>query len=120
LLIGGGGRDLFVFESSRVFNTNDFGIDQITDFKKRDKIVLDRTSFGEITVQEITFVKDDLSAETSAGKIAYSQETGNLFFNANGSQAGFGAGGQFAKVDSDNNPLTAAPILAIGNFQFVA
>jgi serralysin len=120
LLTGGGARDLFVFESTDLFNSDDFGIDQITDFKKGDKIVLDRTPFGEITLQQIAIVKDDQAAETSAGQIAYSLATGGLFFNANGSESGFGTGGQFAQVDSDNNPLTTAPVLTIGSFQIVA
>jgi hypothetical protein len=120
LLTGGGARDLFVFESSRLFDAADFGIDQITDFKKGDRIILDRTSFGEITLQQIVMVEDDTAAAISGGQIAYSQATGNLFFNANGSEAGFGTGGQFARVDSDNNPLTAAPGLTIANFQIVA
>jgi serralysin len=119
LLTGGGGRDLFVFESSRLFEADDFGIDQITDFKTGDKIVLDRTTFGALTLEQIVIVKDDLSAAAS-GQIAYSQATGSLFFDANGSAAGFGRGGQFARVDSDNNPLTAAPLLTIANFQIVA
>jgi serralysin len=120
LLTGGGARDLFVFESSRLFNADDFGIDQITDFKKGDKIVLDRTTFGSITLQQIVIVQDDTFAETSGGQIAYSQATGHLFFNANGSEAGFGTGGQFARVDSDLNPLTSAPLLTIASFQIVA
>jgi serralysin len=120
MLTGGGARDLFVFESSRLFAAADFGIDQITDFKKGDKIILDRTSFGEITVQQIVMVADDAAAAISGGQIAYSQATGSLFFNANGSESGFGTGGQFARVDSDNNPLTAAPGLTIADFQIVA
>jgi serralysin len=120
LLTGGGARDLFVFESSRLFNADDFGIDQITDFKKGDKIILDRTTFGAITLQQIIIVKDDTSAETIGGQIAYSQATGSLFFDTNGLEAGFGTGGQFARVDSNNNPLTAAPLLTIASFQVVA
>lgn len=120
VLTGGGGGDLFVFGSSRAFNIDDLGIDQITDFRKGDKIVLDRTTFGSLTSQQIAIAKDDQAAETSDGKIAYSQATGKLFFNSNGLAAGFGAGGQFALVDSDKNLLTLAPRLAIADFQIVA
>jgi serralysin len=119
-LTGGGARDLFVFDSGREFVMTDLGVDTIHDFKKGDKIVLDRTTFGMVTADQITVVEDDEAAAVSDGMIVYNKTTGGLFFNANGMEAGFGVGGQFAIVDNDKNALTPAPVLSGRDFQIVA
>jgi Ca2+-binding RTX toxin-like protein len=113
-LQGGAGRDSFVFNSNRAFNTADLGVDRILDFVRgSDRIVLDQTTFGTINTSQIAIVADDAIAATSAGLITYSRATGNLFFNQNGAAAGFGTGGQFATVQ--NNPA-----LTVTDFQIVA
>jgi hypothetical protein len=43
-------------------------------------------------------VATDALAAVSDAFITYSSSTGNLFYNANGTAAGFGTGGQFAKL----------------------
>jgi hypothetical protein len=119
-LSGGAGNDSFVFASDRRFNINDFGLDQITDFERgNDKIVLDRTSFGKISAGSIGFVNRDGLAAKSSKQIVYSRGSGRLFYNSNGAANGFGKGGAFAVIDSDNNAATAAPILRASDFQFV-
>jgi Ca2+-binding RTX toxin-like protein len=113
-LQGGNGRDSFVFNSDRAFNTADLGVDRILDFVRgSDRIVLDQTTFGAINTSQIAIVADDAVAATSAGAITYSRATGNLFFNQNGAISGFGTGGQFATVQ--NNPA-----LTVNDFQIVA
>jgi len=120
-LTGGSGQDSFKFNSDRAFQRADLGVDSITDFVRgTDKIVLDQTTFGAITANQIAVVNNDAAADISARAVVYSRGTGRLFFNANGSAAGFGTGGQFAVVDSDNNASTAAPVLAGSDFQIVA
>jgi Ca2+-binding RTX toxin-like protein len=120
LMTGGDGTDSFVFDSGRTFATADFGIDRIVDFAKgTDKVVLDKTSFGAISSTQIGVVRRDGLANTSSKQIVYSRGTGKLFFNPNGSASGFGKGGAFAIVDSDNNSSTAAPVLAASDFQIV-
>ena len=120
-LTGGADRDLFLFASNRSFVSSDFGSDQVTDFVRgTDKIVLDKTSFGNITSSQIAIVSRDSLAATSGRKIVYSRDTGHLFFNANGSSSGFGRGALFATIDSDNNASTAAPALTSSDFQIVA
>lgn len=119
-LTGGAGRDSFKFNSERAFQTADLGVDRITDFVRgTDKIVLDKTTFGAISSKQIAIVDTDAAADQSARAIVYSRGSGKLFFNQNGSAGGFGTGGQFALVDSDNNAATAAPALTTSNFQIV-
>ncbi|WAL58803.1 CAP domain-containing protein [Thermocoleostomius sinensis] len=120
-LIGGRGRDSFKFNSEAAFRTTDLGIDTIVDFTRgTDKIVLDQTTFGAITSNQIAIVANDAGLATSNAAIVYSRGSGKLVFNQNGSAAGFGTGGQFAIVDSDNNAATAPPALTRSDFQIVA
>lgn len=113
-LRGGSGLDSFVFNSNRAFNTADLGVDRILDFVRgSDRIVLDQTTFGTISAAQIAIVADDAIAATNAGLITYSRATGNLFFNQNGTAAGFGTGGQFAVVQGN-------PALTVSDFQIVA
>ncbi|MGB3513781.1 MAG: Ig-like domain-containing protein, partial [Microcoleaceae cyanobacterium] len=118
-LVGGGSIDRFIFNTNQEFQTEDVGIDEITDFSQtqEDIILLDQTTFSAINSQsgegfsiatEFATVTDDELAETSDAVIVYS-ENGNLFYNPNGSEAGFGSGGQFAT-------LTNTPVLEAGDF----
>ena len=104
MLVGGTGSDDFVFDLSSV-NTNinvlfpgySAGIDTINDFVSGvDKIVLD-TSYTPF-VGAAAVVANDALAPTSSALIVYSAATGNLFYNQNGSMAGFGTGNQFATL----------------------
>jgi uncharacterized protein YkwD len=120
-LTGGGDGDSFVFNTRKSFQTADIGIDRITDFVRgTDKIVLDQTTFGAISSSQIAIVSTDAAADDSTRAIVYSRGSGKLYFNRNGSSAGFGTGGQFAVIDSDNNSSTAAPALSASDFQIVA
>lgn len=120
-LTGGAGQDSFKFNSDRAFRTADLGVDRLTDFLRgTDKIVLDKTTFGAITIDQIASVVNDAAADDSTKAIVYSRSSGGLFFNPNGSSSGFGTGGLFAVVDSDNNTATAAPTLSGADFQIVA
>ena len=116
-----GSSDRFVFNTDAWFNSADLGVDKITDFSRSyDKIVLDKTTFvGLYDLSQIKIVANDAAAATGSGLITYSLGTGNLFFNPNLSSSGFGTDGLFANIDNDNNPLTAAPVLAATNFEIV-
>jgi Ca2+-binding RTX toxin-like protein len=109
-LTGGAGSDAFIFGGMPF--SKKLGIDTITDFSAGDSIVLDQTTFGQISAADIQIVADDAAAALSAGLITYSQGTGNLFFNQNGEQAGLGTGNQFAT-------LTGAPTLTAADFTIV-
>ncbi|MBF2022751.1 MAG: right-handed parallel beta-helix repeat-containing protein [Hydrococcus sp. C42_A2020_068] len=112
-LIGGSGSDRFYFDINSAFNRAVIGVDRIRDFaSKTDKIILDRTTFTELsgTAKEFAAVANETTAATSAAKIVYSRSTGNLFYNPNSSANGFGSGGQFA-VLSNIPTLTASDFL---------
>ena len=121
LLTGGGGSDRFVFNSGDQYDDAALGVDQITDFRRAsDRIVLDQTTFlGLNNLSDIRIVANDAAAATTSGLITYSLGTGNLFFNQNLRSPGFGTGSLFANIDNDDNPLTAAPVLAATNFEIV-
>lgn len=121
-LTGAGGQDKFVFNTGNVFKSADLGIDFILDFGSFDKIVLDKKTFTTINSNvgdgfsqsdEFKVVTTDQAAEVSNADIVYNSANGNLFYNQNGNSAGFGTGGQFAKI---NLGFTKAP-LGAGNFQ---
>lgn len=116
-LIGNTGRDVFVFNSGTAFRTADVGIDTIDDFASGvDKIILDKTTFTAFTgaAKQIAVVANDALAPTSSALIVYSLGTGNLFYNQDGADAGFGrAGAQFATLDD-------APVIAASDFAIQA
>jgi Ca2+-binding RTX toxin-like protein len=121
-LTGGLGNDEFTFRGG--FGT--LGVDTITDADftlTADKIALSKTTFNltSAVTTGVNFgfsVADEFasvsgSADTSSALIVYNSSTGSLFYNQNGSDAGFGAGGQFAV-------LTGNPALTATNFVLLA
>ncbi|MGL5078807.1 MAG: hypothetical protein ACRDBG_23670, partial [Waterburya sp.] len=74
-----------------------------------DKIVLGKTTFGLTSVvgngftvaNEFASVTSDQLAKSSAAKIVYSSETGNIFYNSNGATLGNEANLATLKTDSD-------------------
>jgi len=96
------------------------GVDTITDFTigQGDKIVLDKTTFPKISSvagtgfsinSEFAKVNSDALAATSAADIVYNSATGGLFYNQNGTAAGFGTGAKFLT-------LTNKPVLTENQF----
>ncbi|NET45745.1 hypothetical protein [Okeania sp. SIO2B3] len=100
--------DRFIFATTDEFDSQDIGIDSITDFvPEQDIILLDKTTFSAITSDsgtgftvdaEFTIVTSDADAETSSAVIVYNSNNGKLFYNANGIEAEFGSGGEFANL----------------------
>ena len=123
VLTGGEGVDRFLYNTDAAFNSTDVGLDSISGFysvffaatTQSDKIVLDKDTFNTITsVPGIGFSNESdfeitSSAGTSTAKIVYDPVSGQLFYNENGSTAGFGSGGLFVT-------LTGAPILKASDF----
>ncbi|MGD1804089.1 spondin domain-containing protein [Dapis sp. BLCC M126] len=111
-LMGGSKSDLFIFNTNEAFDTDDVGVDTITDFNTDDDfILLDRDTFAAITSvssskaspgfsvsTEFTVVDTNAEANTSEALIVHSLESGNLYYNPDGATAGFGNGGLFANV----------------------
>ncbi|NJO99226.1 MAG: calcium-binding protein, partial [Pleurocapsa sp. CRU_1_2] len=97
-LSGGLGADKFSYNSGIAFSGADFGSDRIIDFSRieADKIVLGKTTFslasavgnGFSVSNEFAAVTTDNLAKGSAARIVYSSETGNIFYNDNGSIIG--------------------------------
>ncbi|MEB3357346.1 MAG: calcium-binding protein [Synechococcales bacterium] len=118
-LTGGNGGDRFIFETGTVFAAATLGIDTITDFVKGvDKIVLDKTTFSNLTsapgngfsaAGEFAVVATDGAAATTGALIVFNQTNGKLFYNENGASSGLGTGALFARLNATlSGPLAAA------------
>ncbi|MEH2035882.1 hypothetical protein [Nostoc sp.] len=116
-LVGEAGANRFFYGTNAPFDSSAVGLDIISDFKQSqgDKIVLDKTTFSAITsAVGIGFSNAGNFEVTSNGAassavIVYNPVSGQLFYNSNGSVAGFGIGGPFAI-------LTGAPTLTASDF----
>jgi Ca2+-binding RTX toxin-like protein len=121
ILVGGAGADTFLYNTNAAFATSAVGVDTISDFNSSegDKIVLDKTTFSAIAsaagngFSNISDFQITSSAGTSTARIVYDSVSGQLFYNQNGSAAGFGSGGLFAN-------LRNAPTLTASDFVVVA
>jgi|GEM_PF-1089264 len=121
-LIGGAGNDVFGFEGNAAFTSASQGLETIQDFSiGNDQILLSKSVFASLTsvigqgfsvAEEFAVVEDDDLVGTSNGLIVYSSSSGSLYYNQNGTAAGFGTGGEFAI-------LATAPTLTAGNFSLV-
>jgi Ca2+-binding RTX toxin-like protein len=135
-LTGGVGDDSFLFDGGKAISglvtvSSLLGKDTIADFNKtpgtQDKIVLSKGTFTNITAAAgaaiganfASFASDALAGSSEAA-IVYNTTTGNLIYNHNGAEAGFGAnGGVFASIDRDMNAPTPLTIVAT-DFSIVA
>jgi Ca2+-binding RTX toxin-like protein len=126
LLIGGGGNDIltggdgatfFGFDTGSAFSAADIGTNLVQNFGANDSIVLDVTVFttltsaigGPLSASEFAVVDSDEAAALSDALIVYGANSGELYYNANGAEAGFGTGAQFATIEG-------APALDATNF----
>ncbi|MEM9979666.1 MAG: calcium-binding protein, partial [Cyanobacteria bacterium P01_D01_bin.2] len=107
ILIGGNGADFFGFDTGAAFNAADIGTNQIQGFEAIDSIVLDATVFtaltsavgGALSADEFAVVNSIEEAAMSDATIVYGASTGNLYYNPNGAEDGFGNGAQFATIE---------------------
>ncbi|MDJ0649431.1 MAG: calcium-binding protein [Xenococcaceae cyanobacterium MO_188.B19] len=106
-LTGNKGVDQFVYRTVDSFSSATIGTDIITDLEvNTDKIILSQKTFtvltsttdGVLNPNEFEVVANDELAAFSSAFIIYSSDTGNLFYNQNGSDEGLGQGGQFATL----------------------
>jgi Ca2+-binding RTX toxin-like protein len=115
ILTGGAGNDRFVFGDGTPF-TAALGIDRINDFTPgEDSIGLSKATFNlskRDFASNFAIVTDDASAATNTAAIVYNTSNGSLFYNTNGSDVGFGNGGQFAS-------FFGQPILSLQDFTLV-
>lgn len=118
-LSGGVGKDQFLYATGTKFAAIDLGTDTITDFKSgTDKIVLSKTTFAALSsvigigfsqTRDFASVVDDGAIDQSGAVIVYSQATGSLFYNAEGSSFG-SARAKFA-ILTGNPALTTTDFL---------
>ncbi|MEM6252361.1 MAG: calcium-binding protein [Cyanobacteria bacterium P01_D01_bin.156] len=107
ILIGGNGADFFGFDTGAVFDADDIGTNQIQNYEAIDTIVLDLTVFAQLTsavggalsASEFAVVNSAEEAALSDALIIYGADTGNLYYNANGGEEGFGNGAHFATIE---------------------
>jgi cysteinyl-tRNA synthetase, unknown class len=106
-LTGGSGRDTFVYEN---FAPQDLGRDRITDFEVgTDKIELHLDIFSQLSPgqtlnsEEFAVVDSRRAATRSDALIVYDSSSGNLYYNANGSERGLGEGAIIANLSNHPN-----------------
>jgi hypothetical protein len=115
-LTGGSGRDTFVYEN---FAPQDLGRDRITDFEVGiDKIELHLDIFSQLSPgqtlnsEEFAVVDSRRAATRSDALIVYDSSSGNLSYNANGSERGLGEGAIIANLSNQPN-LTASNFILV-------
>jgi len=130
MLIGGSEADAFFFSSGSQFRTSQLGVDTIVDFQSGvDRLRLARRTFdalpalGSLPASSFAVVADDAAAAWSAASLVVSTASGGLFYNPNGSAAGFGSGaedgGKFVQLwgGGSGGPF---PALVASDIQMVA
>lgn len=109
ILTGGFGIDEFIYETSEAFNSDQVGVDLITDLTvNTDQLILSQNTFTSLSAtldnlidpNEFEVVTNDNLAAISKALITYSRGTGNLFYNQNGSEEGWGEGEHFATLQN--------------------
>ncbi|HYX15329.1 MAG TPA: ScyD/ScyE family protein [Nostoc sp.] len=113
IFVGGVGADRFLYNTDAAFARSAIGVDAITDFNSSqgDKIVLDKTTFSNITsaagtgFNNLSDFEVTNKAGTSTAIIVYDSVNGQLFYNPNGNSSG----GLFAT-------LSGAPTLTASDF----
>lgn len=118
-LTGGQGSDIFLYINWNGQGFNSFGVDVISEFiSGTDKIVFHKGSFTSISstagtgfseLGEFAIVTSDDEAAISTADIVYNSVNGNLFYNANGGNPGFGTGALWLT-------LAGAPTLVATDF----
>jgi cysteinyl-tRNA synthetase, unknown class len=115
-LTGGAGQDIFVYEN---FVPRTLGRDEITDFEVGvDRIELHLNIFSRLSPgqtlkpEEFAIVNSRQAAASSSALVVYDATAGNLFYNSNGSDRGFGEGANIANLSNRPN-LTAADFILV-------
>jgi hypothetical protein len=106
---GTSGKDAFVFKGTSLLGVPAaIRLDTINNFTTGlDSIFLSKANFTALAAStgsplgaDFGTVTTDLAAETLGSAIVYNSANGKLFYDTNGSGAGFGAGAQFAQLSS--------------------
>ncbi len=76
-------------------------------------LCLDNTSNGRLRNSDFAIVTSNAQAENSNAEIVYNSGNGNLYYNQNNEDAGFGDGGLFAKLIGSPDNLSAADLRVV-------
>ncbi|MFN6224962.1 MAG: beta strand repeat-containing protein, partial [Dolichospermum sp.] len=119
ILNGGTGNDQYRFQGNGVFSSS-LGVDYITQFDAgQDKIALSLGTFNAITntlgqsLTDFAVVDDDELVNVSNARIVYSQSTGSLFYNQDGSILGTGTVFEFARLGNLDITLASSDFILI-------
>ena len=120
ILTGGVGNDQYLFQGDSVFSTS-LGVDYISEFELGlDQIVLSKATFNAITnlpgqaLTDFAVVSDDEFVNASSARIVFSQGTGSIFYNQDGSILGTGTVFEFARLGNPDITLSGS------NFSLIA
>ena len=104
-LTGQAGADTFLFSTKPIFGLTT--ADHITDFtsSQGDRIQISRAAFGiasnaTASLTTVNTANALTNALGSSSLFVYDSRDGSLYWNQNGSTAGFGTGGIFAVIDN--------------------
>ncbi|PZD70718.1 Leukotoxin [Acaryochloris thomasi RCC1774] len=121
-LVGGAGADLYTYDTGVTFVRRDVGSDQIQGFVAgQDKIALGLTTFDTLSsvagdgfsvAADFEVVNSTMGARQSLAEIVYQTNTGDLFYNQNGANAGFGEGGLLTTF-TDNPGLSTSDFILL-------
>ncbi|MDJ0516143.1 MAG: hypothetical protein QNJ74_07725 [Trichodesmium sp. MO_231.B1] len=118
-MTGGASIDRFIFNTNEEFDSQDIGTDVITDFNSgQDLILLDLRTFTALdspvgiglSEDDFEIVSNEGDGAISEAEIVYNSVSGALYYNPNGTEDGFGIGGEFVNLGGSTD-------LVAGDFQ---
>ncbi|MBD2441121.1 S-layer family protein [Nostoc sp. FACHB-110] len=114
ILTGGTGNDQYLFQASGAFSSS-LGVDYISLFEVgQDKIVLSKATFNAITnaagqaLTDFAVVSDNEFVNASSARIVFSQSSGSLFYNQDGSLLGASTVFEFARLGNPDIALSSS------------
>ncbi|NEP80186.1 MAG: hypothetical protein F6K39_19675 [Okeania sp. SIO3B3] len=99
--------DTYVFDTGAEYGVLELGVDQISFFKPNDKIQLSQDTFTAVDPSNF-FGEASTVSEAKTLDEAIVNVGGQLYYNENGVDPGFGSGGQFASVSFSFLPLNSS------------
>jgi Ca2+-binding RTX toxin-like protein len=119
LLWGGADKDTFYYFFAAPVNISSLGTDMIYDFSAAaDRMEFDPKDFDLSDPSQIGFANNDITAAIAAERIVYSRGSGTVWFNVNGTAAGYGSLDGF--VGGAIAVLSGAPSLNETNFRITS
>ncbi|WP_353932785.1 Calx-beta domain-containing protein [Okeanomitos corallinicola TIOX110] len=119
-LNGGTGGDKYQFKGNSRSLSSSLGVDSITQFVVgQDQILLSKSTFKSMTnsagqvLTDFAVVANNSLVNASSARIVYSQGTGSLFYNQDGSVLGTDTVFEFAEIGNSAITLSGSDFLVI-------